>query len=249
MPAVRTTPAVRILMIACAVAYLLQMTADTFFNAHVMEWLGLVPYRVFRYGAVWQLFTYQFLHADLFHILFNMLVLWMIGSELEGQWGTRFFTRYYLFCGTAGGLLYILVQFFFRDSPTSLIPVVGSSGAVYGLLVAYGIIHSERMMLFMMVFPMKAKYFVLLLAGVEFVTTVFGSRSGVANLAHLGGMLAGFGALTAIAYKRSRARRPAVKRRRKKHLKLVINNDLLKDFDHSDNDEDDDDGSGRPISH
>ena len=141
------------------------------------------------------------------------------------------------------------MQFFFRDSPTSLIPVVGSSGAVYGLLVAYGIIHSERMMLFMMVFPMKAKYFVLLLAGVEFVTTVFGSRSGVANLAHLGGMLAGFGALTAIAYKRSRARRPAVKRRRKKHLKLVINNDLLKDFDHSDNDEDDDDGSGRPISH
>ncbi len=254
MMTVRLTPVVRILLIACIATYLIQMTADTFFGTHILEWLGLVPYRVFNHYAVWQLFTYQFLHADLFHILFNMLVLWMIGSELEANWGSRFFIRYYLLCGSFGGFIYLAAQAFAANKLASLIPVVGSSGAVYGLLVAYGILFSERVMLFMMVFPMKAKHFVLLLAAIELFTTVFGSSTGVANLAHLGGMFAGFACLSLIAYFRAKKRtaksRPSQRRRKGgRHLKLVINNDLLKDFDTNDTDDDGDDDPGQPISH
>lgn len=251
---IRVTPVARVLLIACVGLYLIQMTADTFFGAHLFEWLGLVPYRVFNHFALWQLLTYQFMHGDMFHLLFNMLVLWMVGSELESTWGSRFFTRYYFLCGTTGGLIYLAAQVFVSDPMARLIPVVGSSGAIYGLLVAYGILFSERTMLFMMIFPMKAKHFVMLLAGVELFTTVFGSRTGVANLAHLGGMLAGFLALSLIAHRRAQARlggkvkniKTKKKRPSSSHLRLVINNELLKEFDRGD-DDDDAHGSRGPI--
>lgn len=203
---VQVTRVVRLLLIANIAAFLVQMTADTFLGTHFFETFGLVPYRLFEHLALWQLVTYQFVHADLFHLLFNMLVLWMLGSELETQWGPRFFTKYYFVCGIAGGLVYAVVQLFFRGTPTNLIPVVGSSGSIYGLLVAYGILYSERTMLFMMMFPMKAKHFVGLLVGVEVFTTVFNPRSGVANLAHLGGMAAGVAYLWGAAYLKRRTR-------------------------------------------
>ena len=251
MPTVRTTPVVRLLLIINSVAFLVQMFADTFFGTHLFEIFGLVPYRVFHHYAVWQPFTYMFLHADMFHILFNMLVLWMIGSELEAQWGPRFFTRFYLVSGMAGAFLYLAVQPFFEGTTAALVPVVGSSGAVYGLLVAYGIIYSERVMLFMMIFPMKAKHFVLVLAAVELVTSVFNSRSVLANLAHLGGMGAGFLYLSLSAYYRIRAKEKKTgkksRAKRSKHLRLVINNETFKDFDTDDHDGSDD--SGRPFSH
>ncbi len=222
---VQTTPVVRILLIINVAAFLIQMTADTFFGTHLFEIFGLVPYRLYEHFAVWQLVTYQFVHADLFHLLFNMLVLWMLGSELELQWGKNFFTKYYLVCGVAGGIFYAVVQFFFRGSPTSLIPVVGSSGSIYGLLIAYGILYSERTMLFMMMFPMKAKHFVGLLVGVELFTTVFNPRSGIANLAHLGGMAAGVIYLRGIAYLKKKNHLGSKKEKNKKnqarHLRLI----------------------------
>ncbi len=147
-----------------------------------------------------------------------------------------------MICGVAAGLFYVMVQLFFRGTAASLIPMVGSSGAVYGLLVAYGILYSERMMLFMMVFPMKAKHFVMVLAGIEFISTVFYTRNGVANAAHLGGMLVGFVYLYASAWLRIRARekKTGVKRLKgkKSHLRLVVNNELMREF------EDDDEESG-----
>ena len=253
MSTIRTTPVVRWLLIANVAAFLFQMIADTFFGTHLMDLLGLVPYRVIHHKALWQFVSYMFLHGDLFHILFNMLVLWMIGSELEAHWGPRFFTRYYFTCGTAGAFLYMLVQLFVVGGTESTVPVVGSSGAIYGLLVAYGILYSERVMLFMMVFPMKARHFVLLLAGIELVTTVFNTRSGVANLAHLGGMVAGFATLSLSAYLRIRARRNPGSgggrklKRKPKHLRLVINNDAIQEFETDDTD--DTDGSGKPSFH
>jgi membrane associated rhomboid family serine protease len=252
MPGIRTTPVVRVLLIACISLFLMQLIGDTFLGTHILEVFSLIPYRFYESHYFWQPITYMFMHADLFHILFNMLILWMIGSELEAQWGAKFFTKYYFICGISAAAVYLLVQAFFRGSPTALVPMVGSSGAIYGLLVAYGIIYSERMMLFMMVFPMKAKHFVLVLAAIEFVSTVFYSHSGIANAAHLGGMLAGFVYLFLNAWLRIRAKQRKTGKKRKvrgKHLRLVVNNEVIKEFEDDDEEDQDNGGPGRPTFH
>ncbi|MGE4232748.1 MAG: rhomboid family intramembrane serine protease [Bacteriovoracia bacterium] len=216
--------------------FLGQMIADTFMGLHVLETLALVPYQFFERHAFWQLFTYSFVHGDFFHVLFNLLVLWMIGSELEAIWGWKSFLRYYLICSVSAGFFYLAVQIFFRGTSFQYVPLVGSSGAVYGLLTAYAILFSERMLLFMMVFPMKAKHFMLLLAAIEFISTVFYGRSGIANIAHIGGMIVGFFALFFQAWFRMRKRMPKKKKKGKGKLRLVVNNEVINEFD-SDEDE------------
>ncbi len=253
MANVPMTRAVRILIISCVSLFLIQLIGDTFFGTQIRETLGLVPSKFFDRGAVWQIITYMFMHADLFHILFNMLILWMIGSELEAGWGTKEFVKFYFICGISAALFYLIVQVFFRGTAVNNIPMVGSSGAIYGLLVAYGIIFSDRQMLFMMVFPMKAKHFVFILAGIEFISTVFYAQSGIANAAHLGGMIVGFSYLLIKAYFKIRKRQkdiPPQKRRkiRTSHLKLIVNNDeLFKEFDTEDDDDDSQDD--KPTVH
>lgn len=248
MPGIRTTPTVRILLIVNCVAFLVHLIGDTFLGMHLLDAFALTPYQVVHSLAIWQFFTYMFMHADIFHILFNMLILWMIGSELEGLWGRKFFTLYYFICGISGGLFYFIIQFFTRNPTAGMISMVGSSGAVYGLLVAYGIIYAERTLLFMMIFPMKAKHFVLLLAAVEFISTVFYTRSGIANAAHLGGMVVGFSFLFLTAWWRVVQKKKRTGHRSKlnrKHLKLVVNNkNDLGGFD-----DDNDDGSQKPTFH
>jgi membrane associated rhomboid family serine protease len=249
MPGIRTTPCVRWLLIIGVSAFLVQLVGDTFLGTRILESLALVPYQVFEKQQFWQLFTYMFMHADLFHVLFNMLILWMIGSELEAQWGPKFFLKYFFTCGISAGIVYLAVQYFFRGTPANHMPMVGSSGAVYGLLVAYGIIYSERTLLFMMVFPMKAKHFVMILAAIEFIATVFYTRSGVANAAHLGGMVVGFFYLFLNAWLRIRAKRKKTgsrQRFKRSHLRLVVNNDVLKEFD---DDDEEDSGPGKPTFH
>lgn len=250
MPAVQMTRAVRWLLIVTVAAFLCQLIGDTFLGLGILETFQLTAARVFSGLAVWQVVTYAFMHSDLFHILLNMLILWMIGTELEDKWGTRFFLKYYFFCILAGAGSYLLVQSFFKGSAANYLPLVGSSAGVYGLLVAYGIIYSERVLLFMMIFPMKAKHFVILLAAIEFISTVFYSRSGIANAAHLGGMIAGFSYLFLVAYLRIRAKnkKSGRSRFRKSHLKLVVNNEIIKDFEEEDQDHDRDD-DGRPTFH
>lgn len=249
MPGIRTSPTVRWLLIVTIGAFLIQLVGDSFFSTRILETFSLVPALLFEKFYVWQLVTYNFMHADLFHILFNMLILWMIGSELENQWGSKFFIKYYAICGISAGIFYLIVQAFFRGQAMNSIPMMGSSGAIYGLLVAYGIIYSERTMLFMMIFPMKAKHFVMVLAAIEFVSTVFYSRSGVANAAHLGGMIVGFGFLFLNAWLRIKAKQKSTgkkKKIRRSHLRLVVNNEVLKEFD---DDDEEDDGPDSPTFH
>ncbi len=160
-------------------------------------YIGLVPAMVIGEFAFWQIFTYMFLHSmDIFHILFNMLLLWMIGSEIEQKWGSRFFLIYYLTCGIGAGLIYTLgylgYAIFTGKLGGALVPVVGASGAVFGLLLAYGMVFGDRVIYFMFMFPMKARYFVMILGGVEVLMILTGGQRGVANLAHLGGLITGF---------------------------------------------------------
>jgi len=147
---------------------------------------GLTPAQVTHNFHLWQLVTYIFLHATSqpFHIIFNMLGLWMFGSELESLWGSRQFTKFFFICGIGAGLLSVLL------SPSSFVTTIGASGAIYGILAAYGILFPNRIIIFI-IFPIPAKWFVLLLGGMAFFSSLSASGSGIANVAHLGGMLCG----------------------------------------------------------
>jgi membrane associated rhomboid family serine protease len=153
--------------------------------------LGLVPRMVVESFAIWQLFTYMFLHSpvDLSHILVNMLTLWWIGSALEQTWGKRRFLRYYLLCGVGAGVCVVLLNYAFK-SPD--VWTIGASGAIYGILLAFGVLYPNVTMLFMLIFPMKAKYMVMLLGAIAFLFTMRGPGGGVSHVAHLGGMLVGW---------------------------------------------------------
>lgn len=181
------TPIVKILMIVCAAVWLAQLLLLKWVNLGV--YLGLVPALVVR-GWVWQPATYMFLHAplDIFHLLFNMLMLWMFGGELERHWGSRSFLRYYLVCGIGAGLLAVPYNYLVGE-PT--IPTIGASGAVFGLMMAYGMVFSERTVLFMLLFPMKARTMAIILFAVTFFYLVTSRGGGVSHIAHLGGALVG----------------------------------------------------------
>jgi membrane associated rhomboid family serine protease len=216
----RMTPVVKIVLIASAVLFVLDLVGQrTGFS--LSAWFGFVPARLLE-AWVWQPFTYPFLHAGLFHLLFNLLVIWTIGAELEALWGTRTFVGFFFVCAVGAAMTHGVFSLL-GIGPGALSPVVGSSGVVYGLLLAYGLLFGERTMYFFMLFPMPAKYFVALLGAIELVSSVFYGQSGVAHLAHLGGMLFGFLFLASMAAWRRRARtdhqEAQVQRDRQKRLK------------------------------
>ncbi len=137
----------------------------------------------------WQLVTYGFLHGDIYHIGFNMFMLWMFGRELELVYGPRRFLVYYLICVVGAGVVQLLVA----ALQGSIYPTVGASGGVFGLLLLFGMTFPNRMiMLIFPPIPMKAKYMVVLFGLLELYLGVSGSAPGIANFAHLGGMLFGF---------------------------------------------------------
>jgi membrane associated rhomboid family serine protease len=189
---------------------------------------GLVPELLITRFFVWQPFTYMFLHSTdgVTHILFNMLLLWWLGSELEQTWGKRFFALYYFVCGVGAAIIYTItvlgISLATERIQPLFMPVVGASGAIFGLMLAYGIIFGERTVYFFFVFPMKAKFFVMILGGVEVVMLLNSGIGGgqVANLAHLGGLMTGFVFLALW----TRMQRRQAKGGRGK-LKLVVNND------------------------
>jgi membrane associated rhomboid family serine protease len=142
------------------------------------DYFGLIPERVIERGWIWQLVTYMFLHAGAMHILFNMLGIWLFGVELERRWGTPFFIKYYAVSGIGGTAL------------TYMTPAVGASGALFGLLLAFAIYYPDRPILLILVF-VPARIFVMIYGGFALLNTFQPSR-GVADAAHLGGMIFGY---------------------------------------------------------
>jgi len=141
---------------------------------------------------IWQLISYSFLHGGMFHLLINMYALWFFGTRIERAWGSKAFAIYYLVCVIGAGLVQLLVA---TQSASSgeIYPTVGASGGVFGLLLAFGLTFpNERLMLLFPPIPMKAKYFVMIFAGIELYAGVTGTLAGIAHFAHLGGMLFGF---------------------------------------------------------
>lgn len=144
------------------------------------------------YFAPWQLFTYAFLHGGFNHLFFNMFALWMFGLPVEKVWGSRRFAEFYLVCILGAGLIQLLVQYI----SGSVYPTIGASGAVFGLLLAYGVMWpNAKLFLIFFPVPIKAKWFVLIYGGAELIFGVTGAMPQVAHYAHLGGLFFGAGLL------------------------------------------------------
>lgn len=138
----------------------------------------------------WQFITYMFLHADWGHLFFNMFALWMFGRTLEYEIGSRRFLLYYFVCGVGAALLQMGVAWIANDPGTILL---GASGAVMGVLLAFGVMHpNEVLIIFPIPVPIKAKWFVIGYAALELFYGATGRNAGIAHFAHIGGMLWGY---------------------------------------------------------
>ena len=183
------TPAVKALLIANGLLFLVQIAVP-----ELAAYGGLTPAAVLKSLWVWQPVTYMFLHAGLTHLVFNMLALWMFGLELERVWGTQAFARFYFLCGlgaAATTMVASLLPFGFADV-LSVTPTVGASGAIYGLLAAFGVLFANRPIYMYFLFPVPARIFVLITGAITLLLSVTSSGGGIAHLAHLGGLLTGW---------------------------------------------------------
>ena len=146
---------------------------------------GLVPKLVWSHLKIWQPFTYMFFHGDIWHVLINMFVLWMFGSELERVWGKKNFLRFYFITGVGSGLATMLFGL------QSTIPIVGASGAIYGVLLAYGVMFPNRTVYLYGIIPIKSIWFVIGIGVVAFFSS-FNNVTNISHLTHLFGMIIGY---------------------------------------------------------
>ena len=186
------SPAIKALIGANVAVFVLMSVLPYAAERELTGLLGLVPDRVVHLWA-WQLVTYMFLHGGLFHILFNMLALWMFGAELERIWGTRYFLKFYFVTGAGAGLLTVFFSFLPFEFAQQLYRsvVIGASGAIYGLLLAYALYFPDRPIYMYLVFPIPAKVFVMIMGAIAFYSSL-SQAGGVANATHLGGLAVGY---------------------------------------------------------
>lgn len=186
------TPGVKGLIFVNAGIFFITAFAPLDVRIWLGQFLGFTPSSLLTGFKIWQPFTYLFLHGSISHILINMLILWMFGVQLEKMWGTRFFLRYFLVTGFGAAMITLLVSllpFDFSES-TYLTITIGASGAIYGLLMAFALYYPKTPILMFLLFPVPAKYFVMILAGIAFISAPRGD--GVAHVTHLGGFLTGY---------------------------------------------------------
>ncbi|HCJ67327.1 MAG TPA: DUF1751 domain-containing protein [Elusimicrobia bacterium] len=176
------TGAIKWLIITNVVVYVFQVFAGRSF----IYTFGLVPYSLIHYFRLWQLFTYMFLHGGIFHLLFNLFILWMFGKSVEDAWGTKSFLKYYFICGLGAAIAIVLT------GPNSTTVNIGASGAIYGILVAFAMLYPETIIYLYFLIPVKAKYLAIILGVIAFLAGISGSGSGIAHFGHLGGLLVGY---------------------------------------------------------
>jgi membrane associated rhomboid family serine protease len=189
------TPAIKLLIIANVVLFIASLVVPT-----LILHFGLSPNAVFNRLTIYQLVTYMFLHGGIGHLLFNMLALWMFGTDLERTWGTRFFAKYYFVTGIGAGivtLLWVMSGLPYANVLEYNI-VIGASGAVYGVLLAYGMYFPQRTILLFLLFPVQAKYAVMIFGAIAFLSSLDAGGGGVAHTAHLGGLIVGYLYLTSL---------------------------------------------------
>ena len=175
--------------VSSTVKKLIIINVSVFICQFLFDWLpwgllAMTPSLVFKKLMLWQLFTYMFLHADIWHLFLNMLMLYFFGPMLEETWGKRQFLTYYFFTGVGAGLC----SFFFSANAS----IIGASGSIFGLLVAFAMLFPETVVYVMFIIPMKIKYAVILFAGLNLWNAVFSTGGNVAYFAHLGGAFFGY---------------------------------------------------------
>tara|TARA_B100000614_G_scaffold179261_1_gene160070 strand:+ start:161 stop:988 length:828 start_codon:yes stop_codon:yes gene_type:complete len=177
------TDAIKVLISVNFTVFILQSISSSeiiFFSN-----FGLVPKLVWSQLKIWQPFTYMFFHGDIWHVLINMFVLWMFGSELERVWGKKNFLRFYFITGVGSGLATMLFGL------QSTIPIVGASGAIYGVLLAYGVMFPNRTVYLYGIIPIKSIWFVIGIGVVAFFSS-FNNVTNISHLTHLFGMIIGY---------------------------------------------------------
>jgi membrane associated rhomboid family serine protease len=180
-------PVIKNLLIINGLVYFAQMVPTT--ANLLVYWFALWPMGTVSAAPdfwPWQLVSYGFLHGGLGHIFFNMFALWMFGAQLENAWGSKRFAIFYFVCVIGAGLIQLLVMW---GVP---VPTVGASGGVYGVLLAFGMMFPNQPIYVYFLFPIKAKWFVLIFGGIALWAGVTGTQAGIAHFAHLGGMFFGF---------------------------------------------------------
>ncbi len=180
------TRTVKQLIIINAAVYILLKISELVHNDFILAYFALIPVRVTREFMIWQLASYMFLHAEILHLFFNMLTLFMFGNDLERYWGTNRFLRYYFITGVGGGACSWLLAM------NSMSPIIGASAAIYGLLLAYGLLYPNRIVYLNFLLPVKVKWLVIIMGGINLFYSLTGGEPGVAHIAHLGGLLVGF---------------------------------------------------------
>ena len=159
--------------------------------------LSLIPQDILITGTIveqfqpWQCISYLFLHGGLLHLFFNMLGLWFLGRDLEQLWGKHNFLKYYFVVGIGSGIITVLYNNFYV-SPENIRPIVGASGAIYGLLLSYGILFPNRILYIYGIFPVKVKNAVLFLGGIAFFYSITLHSDGISHITHLAGIIIGF---------------------------------------------------------
>ena len=181
-------PGVKWLLISNSAIFVVYWIGGQALQRHIITLFALIPAAVVQNFYIWQLFTYLFLHGGIGHIVLNMLALYFFGSPLELDWGTRRFLKFYFYCGIAAGVCVVLAGLLLGGRYT---PTLGASGAILGLLVAFGVLYPNQTILLMFMIPMKAKHLVMLYAAIELLS-LWGPDTGVSTMAHLGGMAFGF---------------------------------------------------------
>lgn len=194
------TPGVKLLVLICTGVFLVQTLVDLLAGPQIAYHyitliFGLVPAAVTHGMRVWQPFTYIFFHGGLWHLLINMLMLWMFGRELELVWGKRRFLNYFALCGVGAGLINVIVKtipVFFGKEP-SIVPTIGASGAIFGILIANAILFPDRKIwLFPLPVTIPMRPYVAVMGGIEFFGTLGSGGDNVSHICHLGGMLVGY---------------------------------------------------------
>ena len=177
------TDAIKILVSVNFGIFLLQTIART--EGMFFPLFGLVPKLVWSEFMLWQPFTYLFFHGGIWHVLINMFVLWMFGSELERLWGKEHFLKFYFVTGVGAGLVTMIFGL------NSMTPIVGASGAVYGVLLAYGLTYPNRTVYLYGIIPIKSLWFVIGIGVIAFMSS-FDNVSQISHLTHLSGMMIGY---------------------------------------------------------
>ena len=192
----KNIPVVTALLVACGLLFLAELNAGN----SLIEWLALWPLGLTTTGPLettafypWQIITYAFLHGSVLHLALNLYALWLFGAPLERRWGATRFVGFYFSCVIGAALLHLIVAEFVLAEGVRAYPVIGASGGVFGLLLAFGYLYpNQQLLLLFPPIPIKARWFVIGYGVIELVAGVTGTASGIAHFAHLGGMLTGY---------------------------------------------------------